>query len=114
MIGIKVPLSTALTKMFEQVFNILNSSIHGWSDSYNIFFEFVKRLNITEVYNCVDCLLDDDIRQEEGFKNVSLGNVLTAQYKESKITFLAEKDKVFLNRFSGIFTSADKSYLTYP
>lgn len=42
----------------------------------------------------------DDIRQTEGFKNVSLGNVLSSVLKDSKITFLGEKDEELLRKFA--------------
>ncbi|VDK84507.1 unnamed protein product [Dibothriocephalus latus] len=35
----------------------------------------------------------DDIRQNVGFKNVSLGNVLKARFQDPTATFLCEKDK---------------------
>lgn len=34
----------------------------------------------------------DDIRQAEGFKNVSLGNVLSAKAPNEKIPFIADAD----------------------
>uniref|UniRef100_A0A8C3IJG3 Dipeptidyl peptidase 3 n=1 Tax=Chrysemys picta bellii TaxID=8478 RepID=A0A8C3IJG3_CHRPI len=46
---------------------------------------------------------DDDIRQTEGFKNVSLGNVLSVAYatQKDKLTFLAEEDKDLYIKWKG-------------
>ncbi|XP_042296673.1 dipeptidyl peptidase 3 [Sceloporus undulatus] len=45
----------------------------------------------------------DDIRQTDGFKNVSLGNVLAVAYstKKEKLTFLAEEDKDLYIKWKG-------------
>jgi len=41
----------------------------------------------------------DSVRQNIGFKNVSLGNVIPASYKDTKIPFLSEPDKELLNKY---------------
>ncbi|KAI0482803.1 peptidase family M49 [Xylariaceae sp. FL0804] len=41
----------------------------------------------------------DDIRQTEGFKNVSLGNVLGAKAPNEKIPFIAEKDLELFQKY---------------
>lgn len=37
---------------------------------------------------------DDDIRQNEGFKNVSLGNVLSASAVDKRVTFIGQDEQV--------------------
>ena len=39
-------------------------------------------------------LIGDEIQQNEGFKNVSLGSVLSAALQDKKVSFLAQQDQV--------------------
>jgi len=60
----------------------------------------------TNVGYVLICITDDDIRQTEGFKNVSLGNVIVSAYKDSidKVNFLAPEDKVRQEIFHYLLT----------
>ena len=45
-------------------------------------------------------ILDDEIRQSEGFKNVNLGNVISSSYKaEKKTTFVSQEDHEILDKW---------------
>lgn len=44
-------------------------------------------------------IVDDDIRQTEGFKNVSLGNVIPASYQQSVTPFLTQEDADLLQKW---------------
>lgn len=56
----------------------------------NVLLIFLSRFPIDII------LSDDAIRQNEGFKNVSLGNVLAGHSTDQVVTFLEKSDMVKL------------------
>lgn len=58
-------------------------------------------------------LLDDEIRQNKGFKNVSLGNVILASYKLSVTPFLGKNDAALLQKFCVSAFEVQVSYIGF-
>ena len=52
------------------------------------------------IYSGISIPNYEEIRQNEGFKNVTLENVLTARYKIPKPNFLSEEDAKILEKYS--------------
>jgi hypothetical protein len=50
-------------------------------------------------------LSDDDIRQNEGFKNVLLGNVFQTRMESKQVTFLSPEDRVCVKELLGLIES---------
>ncbi len=42
---------------------------------------------------------DDEIRQSEGFKNVTLNNVISSNFGSQKVIFVAEQDKELMQKW---------------
>ena len=60
----------------------------------------VRSLGILELYHYKDVDNDPKIFQDEGFKNVSLGNVLSASYGGTKKnTFVSDADNDLLKKY---------------
>ena len=56
----------------------------------------------------------DDIRQSEGFKNVSLGNVLSAKVSDEKIPFVRPEDQEVFRKYRDEAFEVQVGYVYSP
>lgn len=74
--------------LLESIFQTVSNQHHGKAFYCSSFFQ-----NISPI-------LDDEIRQKDGFKNVNLGNVVSSGYKAaSKTLFVNSEDDVLVKKF---------------